>query len=75
MKRLQKRWRKGYDGLQAQLMDFRQAGLRGLAGQRMISLYVKGYRFNFAGNDRLTNKKIFAMKALDLLRTELLEQN
>ena len=37
--------------------------------------YVKGYRFNFAGNDRLTNKKIFAMKALDLLRTELLEQN
>ena len=37
--------------------------------------YVKGYGFNFAGNDRLTNKKIFAMKALDLLRTELLEQN
>ena len=37
--------------------------------------YVKGYRFNFTGNDRLTNKKIFAMKALDLLRTELLEQN
>jgi len=37
--------------------------------------YVKGYCFNFAGNDRLTNKKIFAMKALDLLRTELLEQN
>lgn len=37
--------------------------------------YMKGYCFKFAGNDRLTNKKIFAMKALDLLRTELLEQN
>ena len=33
---------------------------------------VKGYRFNFTSGNRSMNKKIFAMKALDLLRIELL---
>lgn len=33
---------------------------------------VKGYRFNFTSGNRSMNKKIFAMKALDLLRRELL---
>ncbi len=33
---------------------------------------VKGYRFNFTSGNRLMNKKIFAMKTLDLLRMELL---
>jgi nicotinamide-nucleotide amidase len=32
---------------------------------------VKGFRFFFPFNTRLMNKKIFAMKALDLLRREL----
>lgn len=33
---------------------------------------IKGYRFNFTSGNRSMNKKIFAMKALDLLRMELL---
>lgn len=33
---------------------------------------VKGYRFNFTSGNRSMNKKIFAMKALDVLRRELL---
>ena len=36
--------------------------------------HVKAYSFNFSGNTRLTNKKKFAVKALDLLRTELQNQ-
>jgi nicotinamide-nucleotide amidase len=32
---------------------------------------VKGFRFVFPFNTRLMNKRIFAMKALDLLRREL----
>jgi nicotinamide-nucleotide amidase len=32
---------------------------------------VKGFRFFFPFNTRLMNKKLFAMKALDLLRREL----
>jgi nicotinamide-nucleotide amidase len=32
---------------------------------------VKGFRFLFPSNRRLRNKRIFAMKALDLLRWEL----
>ncbi len=36
---------------------------------------VKGYRFNFLFNQRLMNKKIFAMTALDLLRREFLEDS
>jgi len=32
---------------------------------------VKGYRFNFTSGNRSMNKKIFAMKALDLLRMKL----
>ena len=32
---------------------------------------VKGFRFLFTSNRRLRNKRIFAMKALDLLRWEL----
>ena len=35
---------------------------------------VKGYRFNFTSGNRSMNKKIFAMKALDLLRMELLSK-
>ena len=35
---------------------------------------VKGYRFNFTSGKRSINKKIFAMKALDLLRMELLSK-
>ena len=33
---------------------------------------VEGYRFNFQFNERLRNKKIFAITALDLLRRKLL---
>jgi nicotinamide-nucleotide amidase len=33
---------------------------------------IKGYRFNFTSGNRSMNKNIFAMKALDLLRRELL---
>jgi len=36
---------------------------------------VKGFRFFFPFNTRLMNKKIFAMKALDLLRRELQRGN
>jgi len=36
---------------------------------------VKGFRFVFPFNTRLMNKKIFAMKALDLLRRELQLKN
>ncbi|MBW2567963.1 MAG: competence/damage-inducible protein A [Deltaproteobacteria bacterium] len=35
---------------------------------------VKGYRFNLAFGKRSINKKMFAMKALDLLRMELLSK-
>jgi nicotinamide-nucleotide amidase len=34
---------------------------------------VKGFRFNFQFGDRLMNKKVFAVTALDLLRRELLK--
>ena len=35
---------------------------------------IKWYRFNFTSGNRSMNKKIFAMKALDLLRMELLSK-
>jgi len=34
---------------------------------------VKGFRFNFPFGDRLMNKKVFAVTALDVLRKELLK--
>jgi len=37
-------------------------------------LSVAGHRFNFGGHNRRTNKQIFALTALDLLRKELLDR-